>query len=206
MKRFVWILAILALTTAGCGGIEWFPETDPDAPASVTVTQTPDSSTSVIITATVEKADGTAVADGTEVTFSGGGLSTVTETTIDGIASVILTSDVAGSFTVTASAGFASGHVLVVFKDIVTVTAEPNPTFVGDTVTITADVTNPDGTIVDDGTTVTFTTTGGTFLSPASVTTIDGVATVTFSSTLAGTFTISATVGAATGNVSVTIT
>lgn len=27
MKRAVWILAILAMTTAGCGGIEWFPET-----------------------------------------------------------------------------------------------------------------------------------------------------------------------------------
>ncbi|HYS42684.1 MAG TPA: hypothetical protein VEM32_01780, partial [Geobacteraceae bacterium] len=72
MKRVVCLLAICTMLIAGCG-VDWFPAADPNAPTSVTVSTSSSSPVvggSATITATVKKADGTAVADGTVVSFT----------------------------------------------------------------------------------------------------------------------------------------
>ncbi len=210
MQRVVCLFAVCTMLIAGCG-VDWLPLTDPDAPASVTVTQTPASSNSVTISATVKKTNGNPVADGTSVSFSttGGSLSLSSAPTSGGIATVTLTSADAGSFTVTASTGNTSGNAVVVFKDTVTLTASPNPITAinSQPATITATVKNPDGSNVADGTAISFAITSGTggTLPNSSATTTGGVATVSFFSGTTGAFTITATVGAATGTVSVTV-
>jgi len=205
MLRVVCLLAVCTILIAGCG-VDWFPLTDPDAPASMTVTQTSVTNSSATISATVKKANGTTVADGTIVSFSttGGSLSLPSVPTAGGVATVTLTSADAGSFTVTASAGNASGNVVVVFKDTVSLTASPNPTSVNTTVTITATVKKPDGSNVADGTAVSFTTTAPGIVTNTATTT-GGAATVPFFSGTTGTFTITAAVGDATGTISVAI-
>lgn len=201
----------VALLVSGCGDVEWFPETNPNVVAFVNVTvSTPPSDstpTTATIKAFVKKADGSNVSDGTAVTFTttGGTLSAPVTTTVSGEATVTLTSDAIGVFTVTAQSGTISGNVQVKFKPKLTVTATPTSTPVTVPATITVTVNNPDGSIVADGTAVTFTSTGGTLSAP-SATTTSGIATVTFSSTVAGTFTISVIVLPASGIATVTVT
>ncbi len=76
-----------------------------------------------------------------------------------------------------------------------TLQANPASLAVGGSSALTATVTDPFGNFVADGTSVVFTTTLGSVLSPR--TTTNGVATSSISSTLAGTALITATSGAA---------
>ena len=213
MGRTLLLLALLGTILAGCGSVDWFPTTGPNSAASVVVTASPTSpivGSSVTITATVKKADGTAVPDGTAVSFTtaGGTLSGFSATTSGGIATVTLTNTSASSCTVTASTGIVSGNVTVTFVSGITVAASPSAATVGTLVNITANVNKADGTPVDDGTTVTFAApNGGGFLggfSTMTATTTIGVATVKFSSSFQGSFTVTATVGTDTASTIVT--
>lgn len=82
----------------------------------------------------------------------------------------------------------------------ITVTASQAKSVISNPVTVTANVKQANGTAVADGTSVTFSATGGTgaTFSPTTVTTSGGNATTTFNSTAAGTFVITATAGTVT--------
>jgi len=130
MKRtyllgLILILAVYALSACGGGG--GGDGVDPNAPARVTLTTSKvmalaNNVDPVTIQASVEKADGTAVADRTVVTFSANTatLSASTAATTNGIASLSMTcAPIAGAnnytATVTASAGTVSGTTPVKF-------------------------------------------------------------------------------------------
>ncbi len=200
MGRALLFLVLIGVMLAGCGaGVNWFPTIGPDSPASITVTASSTSpvvGASVTITATVKKADGTAVADGTQISFTtvGGTLSGFSAATTGGVASVVLTNTSATSCTVTASTGIVSGHVTVTYVSAITLTPSTSSVAIGNLITITASVKKTDGTAVNDGTTVTFTSNGGN-LSASTATTSGGIATVTIGSGVQGTFTVTAAVG-----------
>lgn len=209
MGRTLLLLALLGTILAGCGSVDWFPTTGPNSAASVVVTASPASpivGSSVTITATVKKADGTAVADGTLVSFTTvrGSLSAFSATTTGGIATVTLTNTAANSCTVTASTGVVSGNVTVTFVSGITVAASPSAATIGTLVNITATVKNADGTNVVDGTTVTFAAPNGGGLSSPTATTTNGVATVQFSAAVQGSYSVTATVGTDTASTIVT--
>jgi hypothetical protein len=188
---------MLALT--GCGAT-WFPGIDPNAATSVTVTALPASPLAgapVTITATLKKSDGTAVADGTAVSFTFtatwpgtvpgvASISPSTATTTGGTGTVTTTlnANAAGTVVVTATAGTASGQVTVFIASPVTVVATPTiiTTISGGPVAITATVKNADGTFVADGTVINYTATVGIStigIFSAPTTTLSGVSTVT---------------------------
>jgi uncharacterized repeat protein (TIGR01451 family) len=87
----------------------------------------------------------------------------------------------------------------------ITLTAAPTVLPVGDLSTITATVTDNANNPVPDGTAVSFTTSMGD-VAPASATTVNGVATATLSSTIAGVAVVTATVGSVSTTVEVTFT
>jgi hypothetical protein len=130
MKRafiFGLILMLAVSVFSACGGGGGGDGADPNAPARVTLTTSKAMALAngvdlVTIQATVEKADGTAVADGTVVTFSvnTATLSASTAATTNGITSLSMTcAPIAGAnnytATVTASAGDVSGNTPVKF-------------------------------------------------------------------------------------------
>ena len=171
----------------------------------------------VVISANVTRATGAAVPDGTAVSFSivsgSGTLSAASATTTGGIASVSLSSTVAGaSVGVRGVAGAASAQLSVPFvappptNDPAGITLSANPTqgfTTGPAVVVTANVVRSTGAAVPDGTAVSFSVVSGSgTLSAASATTTGGVSTVSLSSSVAG-----ASVGlrAAAGTVSATI-
>lgn len=214
------VLAILVVMLCGCGsGVNWFPTTGPDSPASITLTASSSSpvvGSSVTITATVKKSNGTAVANGIPVSFStsGGAVVPFSGTTANGTgtATTTLTSISAGNCTVTASSGNVSGNVVVTFVSPITVVA--NPTFIsatlGGTSAITATVKNTNGT-ANTGATVTFATDGGTLSAGSAVTDASGNATVNLTvpagAAVSGSvFTVTATQGSNVGTALVTIT
>jgi uncharacterized repeat protein (TIGR01451 family) len=87
----------------------------------------------------------------------------------------------------------------------ITLTAAPTTLPVGNLSTITATVTDSANNPVPDGTVVSFTTDLGN-VSPASATTVNGVATATISSTVAGVATVTATVNGLSATAQVTFT
>jgi predicted extracellular nuclease len=184
------------------------------APANVTLVALPSTlpvGSLSTLTATVTDQFGNFVANGTVVNFttSLGTLSGSSATTVNGVATVTLSSTLPGVATVTATVGSVSATVEVTFTvgapANVTLVALPSTLPVGSLSTLTATVTNQFGNPVADGTTVNFTTSLGT-LSGSSATTVNGVATVTLSSTLPGVATVTATVGSVSATVEVTFT
>jgi len=183
------------------------------------------------ITAEVPVADKTKcatsiVADGTVVSFAvtagDGTVSNATGTTTNGIATVDLTAgNTVGTVTVTASVNDSQGNTHSGTVDV-TVMADPcdpgaitlaaNPSAIGTngTSTITATVTASDPSTctagVADGTTVTFSATGGGTVSPAEATTTGGEATTTVTAPSSeGTVTVTATVDSISDSVDVSV-
>lgn len=172
------------------------PALQPGTPSAMTLQASPATIPAAegdsIITATVKDAAGSPVPDGTAVTFTTtfGTLSSIYETTVDGIATTTLTSPgFAGSATVTATCGSVISTVIVtceVTSGVVsTITLQAAPAIVTDiigTSTITATLKDANGNPVADGTPVTFSTDYGT-LSSSYETTLNGVVTtdLTFS-------------------------
>lgn len=177
------------------------------------------------LTATVTGFGGTAIADGTVVTFavtSGSGsfststtVTTTTATTSGGTALVNLSSNTIGKAVVTATAEAATSNLSVPFaqnpNDPVTVnltaplggTAKANGT---STITLTATVLAVSGSPVPDGTTVTFAITSGSgsfstssTTTTTTATTSSGNASVALSSSTIGSVTVTATAKTALG-------
>ena len=182
-------------------------EFEPGLPYTVTLVAYPtslavgDTST---LTATVKDQDNNDVADGTVVTFETSlgslGSSTVTKTTVSGVATATLTSQVTGTAVVTATSDSKYDTANVIFNPgpPYTVTVEAYPTRIpvrGFTSTITAIVKDQHDNPVADGTVVTFTTDLGSFGSSSVVTTtVNGVAIATLKSgSIDGTANVSAT-------------
>ena len=128
LRKYIGLILILAISAlSACGGGGGGEGADPNAPARVTLTPSKAIALAngvdpVTIQASVEKADGTAVADGTVVTISvnTATLSASTVATTNGIASLSMTcAPIAGAnnytATVTASAGNVSGNTPVKF-------------------------------------------------------------------------------------------
>ena len=175
--------------------------------ASTTVVA--DGASQSLIVATVEDANFNPITDGTTVTFSTtagdldntqiGSQTTTTATTINGVATALLTSSTyVGSATVTATVGGVSSSTSVAFipgaASTITLSATPsNITADGaSTSTIRAVITDVFGNVVADGETITFKIASGLgVLSKQTATTFGGVATVNYTaSTTAGTVTI----------------
>jgi len=217
MQRVFWLMAILMVTITGCG-VDWFPLTNPNAPATITLSASslsPGVGGSVTITATVKNASGAAVADGTVVSFvitSGSGSFTTTSTpsTTGGTATVTLTSNIQGTVTVSASSGTATpGTITVTFGSLFSVSATPQQisatALLNNAVTsnITAKIVDTSGNPVI-GAVVNFTTTGGSLSLPSAMTDPTGVATtvltVPVGTTSGNSFTITATQATNTAN------
>ena len=131
IKYVIGIMVFLAISTlTGCGGGDNGAAPDPNAPASVTLTPSKNvalanGSDAITMQANVKKADGTAVADGTLVTFSvtgstGAVLSSTSVACSGGIASVTVTHPaISGSssqsIVVTAAADGVPGNMSVKF-------------------------------------------------------------------------------------------
>jgi predicted extracellular nuclease len=184
------------------------------APANVTLVALPSTlpvGSLSTLTATVTDQYGNVVADGTLVSFTTdlGNVSPASATTVNGVATATLSSTVAGVATVTATVGSLSATAQVTFTpDVpanVALVAVPSTLPVDNLSTLTATVTDQFGNPVADGTTVNFTTSLGT-LSGSSATTVNGVATVTLSSTLPGVAVVTATVGSLNATTQVTFT
>jgi predicted extracellular nuclease len=183
-----------------------------NASANLTLTAAPDTlpvGNLSTITATVTDSSNNPVPDGTVVIFatSLGGVSPAFATTVNGVATATLSSTVAGVATVTATVGSLSATAQVTFTpDVpanVALVAVPSTLPVDNLSTLTATVTDQYGNVVADGTLVSFTTSLGN-VSPASATTVNGVATATLSSTVAGVATVTATVGSLSATAQVT--
>jgi len=200
------VLSFLVLAIFGCGGgggdaapSVVMAVTQSATTANTTNNNTINASVTIMATMTV---NGKAVPDGTLVAFtvkSGvGTLSAPSAATVNGIASVTLTSATdRASVVVTASnGGVSDDSAAITFTDPnrpdgVTVTAGATTGVVpGTPVTISANVTRLGGNgvpagPVPDGTTVSFAVTSGTgTLSAISATTTGGIATVNLSSTV----------------------
>ena len=184
----------------------------PGSPVTVTLQANPTSQSvgaSSTLTATVVDQFGNPVTNGTNVTFAsniGGPIAPALTT--NGLATSSISSTVAGTAFITATSGVASGSATVIFTpgSAFTVTLQANPTSqsVGASSTLTATVVDQYGNAVPDGTSVTFTTSLGNVLTPRVTT--NGLATSSISSTLAGTVSITATSGAASGSATVIFT
>jgi predicted extracellular nuclease len=183
-----------------------------NASANLTLTATPDTlpvGNLSTITATVTDSSNNPVPDGTVVSFttSLGSISPAFATTVNGVATATLSSTVAGVATVTATVGSLSATAQVTFTpDVpanVALVAVPSTLPVDNLSTLTATVTDQYGNVVADGTLVSFTTSLGN-VSPASATTVNGVATATLSSTVAGVATVTATVNGLSATAQVT--
>jgi hypothetical protein len=122
-RKFIGLVAILTLSALyACGGGGGGDGADPNAPAAVSLAASKtvamaNSSDTVTVNATVMKADGTPVPDGTVVTFSApgsaGALSAATAVCTNGLASITLTHPAIAvdnvSVVVLAAAGGVSG-------------------------------------------------------------------------------------------------
>jgi predicted extracellular nuclease len=184
----------------------------PDVPANVALVAVPSTlpvGSLSTLTATVTDQFGNFVANGTVVNFttSLGTLSGSSATTVNGVATVTLSSTLPGVAVVTATVGSLSATAQVTFTpDVpanVALVAVPSTLLVGNSSTLTATVTDQYGNVVADGTVVSFTTSLGN-VSPASATTVNGVATATLSSTVAGVATVTATVNGLSATAQVT--
>lgn len=159
--------------------------------STITLQAAPDTVTSETgsstITATVTDTSGDPVVDGTAVTFSStyGTLGSTYETTLNGIATTTLTFSAGdSSSTVTATSGSVSATVNVTYyiasSPFITIFAADYSPAAGFATTITAVVTEADGTPVANNTVVIFVTTNGTFAGVATTLqdlTVNGTAT-----------------------------
>jgi hypothetical protein len=194
-------------------------EIEPGLPYTVTLVAYPTSlavgDTSTLM-ATVKDQYNNDVAEGTVVTFETSlgslGSSTVTKTTVSGVATATLTSQVTGTAVVTATSDSKYDTASVIFNPSLpyTVTVEAYPTSIpvrGSTSTITSTVKDQYSNLVADETVVTFTTDLGSLgLDSSSLvkTTVNGVATATLKSgSIDGTAHISATSDSAVGQTEV---
>jgi uncharacterized repeat protein (TIGR01451 family) len=181
---------------------------DPGPPYTVSVTAYPtqlpaDGSTTTTITATVIDHASNHVADNTLVTFTASLTSSFTLTptvvgTTGGVATATLSSGVAGTVTVTATAGTATGTNSIIFTPTVyrvVVQAYPASCTVGQTANVTVTVTDQQGSPALDGTPVLFSLGPTGSITPALGFTAAGIATATLSSYVATTVTVTATVG-----------
>ena len=197
------------------------------APASISLEANPtqvaaDGTSAITLTATVKSASGYTVPDGRLVGFvitSGTGtLSAASATTVDGDASVTVTSTVIGAVTVQAEVISQPGlndATTVNFIGIppaeIDLTATPDELPADGTTQsiLEATVKNASGGMVPDGTVINFTITSGIgILSAGSATTTGGIATVSLVSGNAGQVTVkaSATQGGASDTVTVSFT
>jgi uncharacterized repeat protein (TIGR01451 family) len=181
-----------------------------NASANLTLTAAPDTlpvGNLSTITATVTDSSNNPVPDGTVVSFatSLGGVSPAFATTVNGVATATLSSTVAGVATVTATVNglSATAQVTFVVPTSVTLVAAPSTLPVGSLSTLTATVFDQFNNPIADGVVVSFTTSLGN-VSPASATTVNGVATATLSSTVAGVATVTATVNGLSATAQVT--
>jgi len=183
-----------------------------DVPFTVTLQANPTSQTvgaSSTLTATVVDQYGNAVLNGTSVTFAANiGNPISPASTTNGIATSSLSSNVVGTAFITATSGSASGSASVIFTPGApyTLTLQANPTSqtVGASSTLTATVVDQYGNAVLNGTSVAFTTSRGSVLTPRLTT--NGIATSSLSSNVVGTAFITATSGSASGSASVIFT
>lgn len=164
------------------------------------------------LTATLIDAYHNPVADGTLVVFETdlGELASqvVTRTTTAGVATAALTSQEAGTATVTATTGDASDDVQVVFNPLapatLSLTADPLELTAGETAVLTATVVDAYFNPVADGTQVVFATDLGELGSQVVTrTTMAGVATATLTSLESGTASVTATAGVASDQVAI---
>ena len=161
------------------------------------------------MTATVVDQYNNTVLDGTSVTFATDRGNVLTpRSTTNGVATSTISSTLVGTAHITATSDTAFGIASAVFTPGTpfTVTLQANPTNlpVGTSSALTATVVDQYNNTVLDGTSVTFATDRGNVLTPRS--TINGVATSTISSTLAGTAHITATSDTAFGIASAVFT
>lgn len=148
------------------------------------------------------------VADGTRITWTAPGSTIVSRqsTVREGQAECRLTSLVPGAVDVTATSGTATATAQVQFITLpaeqIQVAVQDNPISVAQdgiaTTNITATVTDSNGGLVADGTTVNFTTTLGTVVGAAVTAGGTGSVTVPFSSIVTGIATVEVTSGTAT--------
>lgn len=184
------------------------PAGNVNAPASLVLSPAAPSSVaiggSVTLTATLLKGDGTPVPDGTRVNFntSLGTLSASSATTAGGLASVTLSSTVAGLAQASASSGGASGSAgAVTFFDPnapagIALSAGANQGIAsGAPVLLSATVTRQGGSPVPDGTAVSFSIVSGSGTLSGATATVGGIATVNLSSSAAGSVTVRASAG-----------
>jgi hypothetical protein len=188
------------------------PAGNPNAPAAIhtdpSTTTSVSIGTSLPVSAHVVKADGSAVPDGTMVAFSSsfGTLSALSAPTANGMATVNLTSATVGTALITASSGTASDSVAPIsFVDpnaaaSMTLTAGASSGIVnGAAISISANVTRAAGGPVPDGTVVSFSVISGTgLLNGAATTTAQtagGIASVSLTSSVAGSVGVRATAG-----------
>jgi parallel beta-helix repeat protein len=186
----------------------------PGAPFTLTLTAVPDTvlvGNAGALTATVTDQYGNPVADGATVSFTAslGNLAPVTATTVGGVATATLSSTVSGVAMVTATVGSLSATIPVTFIPgapfTLTLTAVPDTLSVDASSTLTATATDQYGNAVDDGTTISFTTSLGA-LSSGTANTSGGDAVVTLTSMTPGVATVTATVGSLSATALVTFT
>ena len=204
-------LAGTAHITATSGGRSGFASVvfNPGAPFTVTLLANPASlivGSSSALTATVVDQYNNTVTNGTSVTFATDRGSVLTpRSTTNGLVTSTISSTLAGTAHITATSGGRSGFASVVFNPgapfTVTLLANPASLTVGTSSALTATVVDRYNNTVLNGTSVTFATDRGSVLTPRS--TINGLATSTISSTLAGTAHITATSGGRSGFASV---
>ncbi|MFN8473057.1 MAG: invasin domain 3-containing protein [Anaerolineae bacterium] len=173
----------------------------PPAPASMTLASTGALVVGqpVTITATVRDAYSNPVPDGVSVAFSAASPATITSpvVTSGGQASTVLRTTRKGSLTVSASAGAANATLPLSFSPGAPAQlglAAPSSSVAGQSVSVTAVVSDTYGNTVVDGTTVGFTATGAG-VSPANAPTTSGRATTSLSTTTAGPASVTAQVG-----------
>ena len=195
-------------------------EFQPGPPYTVTLVALPTSlpvGETSSLTATVKDQYNNDVADGTVVSFETDlgsvGSTTIDKTTVNGVVTATLTSQVSGIAVVTATSGSEYDTANVTFNpgppDTMTVEADPTSIPIGGfTSDVTATVRDQYSNLVADGTEVTFATDLGSIGSSSTVTTtVNGVANATLTSELViGTADITVTSGSAEGQTQVIFT
>ncbi len=186
----------------GNNAAAWTTTIGPAAPASVSLTKTGAlvAGQPVTITATVRDAYNIPVADGVAVTFTALAPATITSpaTTTGGQATTVLRTTRSGPLTVSATAGAANATLPLTFGPASPAQlglSGPASSVVGQSVTLTAVVSDTYGNTVADGTLVGFTATGGS-VNPLTAATAGGRATTVLSSTSAGPASVTAQIGA----------
>ena len=166
-----------------------------------------------LVTATLLNRNYLPVPDGAIIEFTvlagNGLLSAPAATTVGGIAQVNLTSDESGYVTVGASWNstlFNTTQVLFVGEPAhIVLTADNYAPVAGQQIVLTANVTDENGYPAAAGTVVDFVAPASVVFTNASMPTTDGIALTNASSTVAGTYVITAIVGGLQANVTITV-